>query len=550
MTTTFPTRAKVWTPPTRRSAAIFTVKAALLRARRAANDLAESTPRLTRAAPPSATEIAGESRTALWTDTAVPEQAWQWGKVENLRIAARALDGLVMPAGAMFSFWRQVGPPTALRGFVAGRMLREGCMVPAIGGGLCQLSNALYDVALQAGCRIVERHAHSRVVPGSAAAQGRDATVAWNYVDFRFVCDRDLRLTVGLDAESLMVRLLGACAAGRPPEPEVVACASEPRSCGLCDETDCFRHARKAPALETRRRVFLVDEAWPEFQAFVCAVRTGDDRLGVPIAGDPARFHRYAWPTDGFEAVGGAAMATLRRSVAQRRAGQQGAVRRGAEIAGARRIALSLARLLRPEVTSVVVAQSYLPFLWREGRLGGREVTVLMTRLPINVLQARLDGAAALHPDRQTLADFRAPAWLADAESEALAAATRIVTPHAEIAALFGERAHRLPAGLPPDAPRPVHRLPRPHRGAQRRPCGAPGGRRARSRSCAVGIATRRSGLLVRGASCGARRLEERPGGGPAGDRGGSAAPTAGRLGRRRSGHRHARVRPRPSAGA
>jgi len=61
---------------------------------------------------------------------------------------------------------------------VPGRQLREGCLFPAIGGGLCQLSNALYDVSLQAECEIVERHPHSRIVPGSAAARDRDAAIA------------------------------------------------------------------------------------------------------------------------------------------------------------------------------------------------------------------------------------------------------------------------------------------------------------------------------------------------------------------------------------
>ena len=64
-----------------------------------------------------------------------------------------------------------------MNGFVAGRELREGCMVSSIGGGLCQLSNALYAAALEAGCEIVERHAHSKVVPGSLAERGLDATV-------------------------------------------------------------------------------------------------------------------------------------------------------------------------------------------------------------------------------------------------------------------------------------------------------------------------------------------------------------------------------------
>ena len=80
-------------------------------------------------------------------------------------------------------------------------------MMPAVGGGLCQLSNALYDAALPAGCQIVERHAHSGPCPGSAAAAGRDATVAWNYVDLRFVRPTRLLRSVRLDRRDLSISL-------------------------------------------------------------------------------------------------------------------------------------------------------------------------------------------------------------------------------------------------------------------------------------------------------------------------------------------------------
>jgi hypothetical protein len=90
------------------------------------------------------------------------------------------------------------------------------------------------------------------------------------------------------------------------------------------------------------------------------------------------------------------------------------------------------------------VAQSLLPFLWREGHLAGREVSVLMTRLPMAELQARLDRAWAMHPERATLNDFRAPRWLIEAEREALDDAVRILTPHHEVARLFADKAVRL----------------------------------------------------------------------------------------------------------
>src|SRR5206468_12891452 len=115
--------------------------------------------------------------------------------------------GLCRPGGGLFRFWAQVQRPMRRLGFVRGRELREGCVIASVGGGLCQLSNALYDVALTAGCAIVERHAHSRRLPGSMAALGRDATIFWNYVDLRFRPAVDCQLEVTLDRDRLTVAL-------------------------------------------------------------------------------------------------------------------------------------------------------------------------------------------------------------------------------------------------------------------------------------------------------------------------------------------------------
>jgi hypothetical protein len=111
-----------------------------------------------------------------------------------------------------------------------------------------------------------------------------------------------------------------------------------------------------------------------------------------------------------------------------------------------------MSRALTPDVTKVCLAQSLLPYLWRDGHLGGRRFSVLMTRLPMAEIQSRLDVAAQAHPERKTLSDFRADPALVAAESEALAAADSIVTPHAEIAALFGTRAVRLEWSMPKTA--------------------------------------------------------------------------------------------------
>ncbi|QUD86251.1 VanW family protein [Phenylobacterium montanum] len=361
-----------------------------------------------------------------------------------MRVACRALDGLCLSAGQVFSFWRHIGPPVSWRGFARGRMLQQGCLVPVVGGGLCQLSNALYDVALRAGCEIVERHAHSRIVPGSTAAEGRDATVAWNYVDLRFAAPHDLKLTARLDRGELIVGLAGrtGIAAKVVGRRAPLGAGNEgliARGCGACGETACFRHEGRRTQL-VGRSAFLVDEAWPEFTAHVAQAKSDGDLLARLFNSSTGR---YAWPAEGFGVAADANLETALRSLVLRRAAN-GAQRRAAELDGARRIAGRLARSLTYDMARLTVAQSYLPFLWRQGMLGGREVTVLMTRPPMAVLQARLDEAAARRPDRATLSDFRAPAWLVEAETAALAEAVRIVTPHADVAALFPGRAELL----------------------------------------------------------------------------------------------------------
>jgi hypothetical protein len=436
--------------PTPLSAFVFAGKVAAFRTRRLLIDAMSGPAKLRAAASPDFPAVAGHSDTPLWSDETLAERAMQRGKVHNLRVACRLLDGLAIPAGAVFSFWRQLGPPWASRGFVPGRMLKQGCLMPVVGGGLCQLSNALYDVALQAGCTIIERHAHSRVIPGSVAALGRDATVAWNYVDLRFAPTRDLRLSVRMDKDRLTVALAGRSPSDQAPAPVPSVLPSiAARSCASCGETACHMHRRemRIATTPTDRAAFLADEAWPEFQEYLRATRQFQDWFGCPLA--------RRWTVDGFARRFDAPVAAVRRGLGVRWA-KSAAARRKTELTSTQAIAIRLARHLPPDAMAVTVAQSFLPFLWRDGHLGGRSVNVLMTRLPAWLLHRRLDAAFAEHPERSSLADFRWPEEIVRAEAEALAQADRIVTPHAEIAALFGDRAVLLPWSEPPARPTAV----------------------------------------------------------------------------------------------
>ncbi len=110
----------------------------------------------------------------------------QYGKVQNLGLAVPQIDGLTIPPGKRFSFWRAIGPPTAARGYTEGLVLVKGEAAAGIGGGLCQLSNLLHWMALHSPLVVTERHHHAfdpfpddgRVLP-----YGSGATVFYNYVD-------------------------------------------------------------------------------------------------------------------------------------------------------------------------------------------------------------------------------------------------------------------------------------------------------------------------------------------------------------------------------
>jgi vancomycin resistance protein VanW len=104
------------------------------------------------------------------------------GKRHNVRLAAAGFHGVVVAPDRPLSFWRALGPATAARGFAWGMELRSGCAVPAIGGGLCLMSNALFALAVELGWHVLERHGHSMALGDPSAL---DATVAFPHVDLR-----------------------------------------------------------------------------------------------------------------------------------------------------------------------------------------------------------------------------------------------------------------------------------------------------------------------------------------------------------------------------
>jgi vancomycin resistance protein YoaR len=105
-------------------------------------------------------------------------------RTENLRIAAREVNGTIVPAGAVFSTNLAIGRRSAAAGWQEANMFAGGTVVTGVGAGICQCASTLYNAALLAGLPIVERHQHSFRV--GYAPPSRDATIVWGSKDMKF----------------------------------------------------------------------------------------------------------------------------------------------------------------------------------------------------------------------------------------------------------------------------------------------------------------------------------------------------------------------------
>lgn len=397
--------------------------------------------------------VVAENRTPLFTAGAA-ESALELGKVQNLRLACSQLNGITLEPGQILSFWRQVGRCRRRRGYVVGRQLQEGCLIPAVGGGICQLSNALYQAAMDAGLTAVERHAHSRVVPGSAAERGDDATVAWNYVDLRLQTARRVQLETSLSNSELIVRIRAEPIDLPTPAPKrycALPLLKTAQACDTCNEVNCFRHA-PAPAIEGCQ-AFVVDAVSPDWLVWLAQNVQPGATLISPLDGVRWSRSQYAWPAALFSHRHYATRLTLWMAWRGRRMPPTSGARQARALARAEALAIALVAKVPFDASQLVVSHELLPFAWASGALGGRRFTVLQGRQPMAAMQSALDAGAHAHPESRTLADFRAPTALIEWETAALAAADRIVTPHIAVAEQFGSRAELIPWSLPPAQP-------------------------------------------------------------------------------------------------
>lgn len=102
----------------------------------------------------------------------------------NIQLAARSLNGVVLRPGQEFSFNNTVGPRTEGRGYRKAPSYLGPENPATVGGGICLMSSALYQAALESGFAINQRYPHLRTV--RTVLPGLDATVWYGQEDLRF----------------------------------------------------------------------------------------------------------------------------------------------------------------------------------------------------------------------------------------------------------------------------------------------------------------------------------------------------------------------------
>lgn len=121
----------------------------------------------------------------------------------NLQLAAEKVNETIVNPGEEFSYNKTVGERTIATGFKEAKAYAGGDVVLDVGGGICQLSSTLYNTALLANLEITERHNHN--FETSYVDPGRDATVSWGSLDFKFKNNRNYPIKIKASAENGVV---------------------------------------------------------------------------------------------------------------------------------------------------------------------------------------------------------------------------------------------------------------------------------------------------------------------------------------------------------
>ncbi len=145
-------------------------------------------------------DVLGEARTHV---------SGSAGRIGNVKLSAKLINGIVLNSGDTFSYNDSVGKRTKARGFKPAPAYVKGETVDEVGGGICQTSSTLYLACLLSNMEITERYAH-RYVP-AYIDWGMDATVSWGGPDYKFTNNTlyPVKIVTEYSKGYLTIKLLG-----------------------------------------------------------------------------------------------------------------------------------------------------------------------------------------------------------------------------------------------------------------------------------------------------------------------------------------------------
>ena len=105
-------------------------------------------------------------------------------RINNIEVASGHLNNLLIMPGQEVSVSTVIKPRTTANGYKSAGAYLNGRTVPAIGGGICQVSSTVYNAVKNAGLTVLERHPHS--MPVHYLPLGLDAAISAGTKDLRF----------------------------------------------------------------------------------------------------------------------------------------------------------------------------------------------------------------------------------------------------------------------------------------------------------------------------------------------------------------------------
>lgn len=154
----------------------------------------------------------GSSASLLYQDLLASNTSYLDGVASrsfNVARAASFCNGKILMPGEAFSYLGTIGDPSQANGYKSSTGYSNGQTVTMDGGGVCQVSSAIYYCAVYANLDITLRANHAFTV--GYVPDGLDATVYYPSLDFKFRNDTDypIKIVSYVSGGKLTVQIYG-----------------------------------------------------------------------------------------------------------------------------------------------------------------------------------------------------------------------------------------------------------------------------------------------------------------------------------------------------